>query len=280
MRCERNTMKFSFVFIWTVVLLVIMLLTMPPAAWADETQDLAKQAQNPVANLISLPFQNNTNFNVGPGEDTQNILNIQPVIPFKWNEDWNLITRTIFPIIYQPELTPGYGSTFGWGDLNTTLFLSPAKLGEVLWGAGPIFSFPTATDKVLGTGKYSVGPAAVVLMMPGRWVYGALANNLWSYAGDSDQDTVNQFLFQYFINYNLPEGWYLSSAPIITANWKESGGNRWTVPFGGGVGKIFKIGNQPMNASVQAFVNVEKPDQGPDWTLRLQLQFLFPKSSK
>lgn len=277
MRCERTPMKFSFAFIWTVILFVIMSLTMLPAVRAEETKDLAKQAQNPVADLISLPFQNNTNFNVGPGEDTQNILNIQPVVPFQWNEDWNLITRTIFPIIYQPELTPGYGSTFGWGDLNTTLFWSPVKPGEVVWGAGPIFSFPTATDKVLGTGKYSAGPAAVVLMMPGRWVYGALANNLWSYAGDSDQDTVNQFLLQYFINYNLPEGWYLTSSPIITADWQESNSNRWTIPFGAGVGRIFKIGNQPVNAQVQAFVNVEKPDQGPDWTLRLQLQFLFPK---
>jgi hypothetical protein len=275
-------MRFNYVknfstFMSIVVLLLVGLLIALPTARADETQDLAKQAQNPVANLISLPFQNNTNFNVGPGEDTQNILNIQPVVPFRFTEKWNLVTRTIFPVIYQPELTPGYGSTFGWGDVNTTLFLSPATSGTVIWGAGPIFSFPTATDRVLGTGKYSAGPAAVALMMPGRWVFGALANNIWSYAGDGDRDSVNQFLLQYFINYNLPEGWYLSSAPIITANWEAGSGNKWTIPFGGGVGRIFKIGNQPMNASVQAFVNVDKPDQGPDWTLRLQLQFLFPK---
>jgi hypothetical protein len=109
------------------------------------------------------------------------------------------------------------------------------------------------------------------------WVIGALANNIWSYAGDDDQPDVNQFPLSYFINYNLPQGWYISSAPIITASWKADRGNKWTVPFGGGVGKIFRVGKQPMNAQVQAFCNMDKPDNGPDWTLRLQWQFLFPK---
>ena len=238
---------------------------------------LAKAAQNPVADLISLPLQNNTNFGVGPGDDVQNVLNIQPVMPVELSENWNLITRTIAPVIYQPELVPGYGSEFGLGDINTTLFLSPAKPGKIIWGVGPVFSFPTASDRVLGTDKWSAGPSAVVLTIRGPWVVGALANNLWSYAGDDDRKDVNQFLLQYFINYNLPKGWYISSAPIITANWKADSGNKWTVPFGGGIGKIFRIGKQPVNAQVQAFYNVEKPVNGPEWTLRLQLQFLFPK---
>ena len=238
---------------------------------------LAKAAQNPVADLISLPLQNNTNFGVGPGDDVQNVLNIQPVMPVELSENWNLITRTIAPVIYQPELVPGYGSEFGLGDINTTLFLSPAKPGKIIWGVGPVFSFPTASDRVLGTDKWSAGPSAVVLTIRGPWVVGALANNLWSYAGDDDRKDVNQFLLQYFINYNLPKGWYISSAPIITANWKADSGDKWTVPFGGGIGKIFRIGKQPVNAQVQAFYNVEKPVNGPDWTLRLQLQFLFPK---
>ena len=246
-------------------------------AEGNGTEDLAKAAQNPVANMISLPFQNNTNFGVGPGNDIQNVFNIQPVIPFSLSEDWNLITRTIAPLIYQPELVPGAGSTFGLGDINTTLFLSPAKPGKLIWGLGPVFSFPTATDGVLGTDKWSAGPSAVALTINGPWVIGGLASNLWSYAGDSDRADVNQFLFQYFINYNLADGWYLSSAPIITANWEADSGNQWTIPFGGGVGKIFKIGKQAMNAQMQAFYNVEKPVGSADWTLRLQLQFLFPK---
>lgn len=240
-------------------------------------QELAKAAQNPVADMISLPFQNNINFGVGPGDDVQNVLNIQPVVPIKLSENWNLITRTIAPVIYQPELVPGYGSEFGLGDINTTLFLSPGKPKKIIWGAGPILSFPTASDTALGTDKWSAGPSVVALTIQGPWVVGALANNLWSYAGDDDREDVNQFLFQYFINYNLPKGWYISSAPIITANWEADSGNQWTVPFGGGVGKIFRIGKQPMNAQIQAFYNVERPDNGPDWGLRLQLQFLFPK---
>lgn len=261
----------------TLALLLTLVLAGTPLASADEAADLAKAAQNPVSDLISLPFQNNTNFNVGPNDKTQNILNIQPVAPFKLSVDWNLITRTILPVIYQPELTPGYGSEFGLGDINTTLFLSPAKPGKFMWGAGPILSFPTASDRVLGTDKWSAGPAFVGLTMKGPWVLGILANNLWSYAGTDNRPDVSQFLFQYFINYNMPDGWYLTSAPIITANWKADSSNTWTVPFGGGVGKIFRIGKQPLNASVQCYYNVEKPDNGPDWTLRFQLQFLFPK---
>jgi hypothetical protein len=261
------------------VCLVIAFAMVAHKAWAEDNnaQDLAKAAQNPVADMISLPLQNNTNFGVGPGDDVQNILNVQPVVPLKLNGDWNLITRTIVPLIYQPELAPGYGSEFGLGDINMSLFLSPAKPGEIIWGVGPVLSFPTATDEVLGAEKWSAGPTAVALKIQGPWVVGALASNLWSYAGDDDREDVNQFLFQYFINYNLPQGWYISSAPIITANWKADSGNQWTVPVGGGVGKIFRIGKQPVNAQAQAFYNVERPDNGPDWTLRLQLQFLFPK---
>ena len=113
--------------------------------------------------------------------------------------------------------------------------------------------------------------------MHNHWVIGGLVNNLWSFSGDSDREDVNQFLFQYFINYNMAEGWYLTSSPAITANWEAESDNQWTVPFGGGLGKIFRIGKQPMNAQLQAFYNVEVPEEGPDWTLRFQLQFLFPK---
>jgi hypothetical protein len=188
-----------------------------------------------------------------------------------------LITRTIAPLIYQPEIVPGAGSTFGLGDIKTTLFFSPAKPGKLTWGVGPTFSFPTATDEVLGTEKWSAGASLVALTIQGPWVAGALVDNLWSFAGDDDRADVNQFLLQYFINYNLPNAWYLSSAPIITANWEADKSNKWTIPFGGGVGKIFRIGKQPMNAQIQAFYNAAKPDNGADWTLRLQLQFLFPK---
>ena len=249
-------------------------------ARADEPtssdEELAKKAQNPIANLISLPFQNNTSFDIGPHDRTQNVLNIQPVIPFDLG-DWNLITRTIAPVVYQPDVLSESGGTWGLGDINATLFMSPKSDSDFMWGAGPIFSFPTATDDVLGTGKWGIGPSGVVVYTPGDWVLGALVNNVWGAGGDSDRDNTNRGLFQYFVNYNLPDSWYLTSAPIITADWKEDQDDRFIVPFGGGIGKIFRIGRQPINTSVQAYYNVVRPDAGPRWSLRLQIQFLFPK---
>lgn len=242
-----------------------------------DTKALAEAAQNPVANMISLPLQNNTSFGVGPGDDTQNVLNIQPVVPLSLSEDWNLITRTILPVIYQPAMVEGGDSEFGLGDINATLFVSPAKPGKLIWGVGPVFSLPTATDDVLGTDKWSAGPSVIALTIQGPWVIGGLVSNQWSFAGDDDRADVNSFLFQYFVNYNMDDGWYLSSAPIITANWEADSGNQWTIPFGGGFGKIFKIGKQAMNAQLQSFYNVETPDGGADWSIRFQLQFLFPK---
>jgi len=272
-KCRLTTTLFA-----ALIIFVVAAFTHNYNARAEDkgTEELAKKTQNPVSDLISLPLQNNTNFGIGPHDRTQNVLNIQPVIPINVRE-WNLINRTILPLIYQPDIFDSSGGTFGLGDINSTLFLSPAKPSKFIWGVGPIISFPTATDDVLGSGKWSAGPSAVGLVMPGKWVLGALVNNIWSFAGDSERRSVNQFLLQYFVNYNLPKGWYLSSAPILTANWKADSGNQWTVPFGGGVGKIFRIGKQPMNAQVQAFYNAVKPDNGPDWTLRLQFQFLFPK---
>jgi hypothetical protein len=244
----------------------------------NRDEELRRASQNPVADLISFPIQNNTNFDYGPREKTQNVTNIQPVIPFHFNEDWTVISRTIAPLVYQPEFFDGQGSDFGLGDIQQTLFFAPKEPGRLIWGAGPILSMDTATDDRLGTGKWSAGPAAVALSMQPPWVFGALVQNMWSFAGDSDRDDVNQMLIQPFVNYNLPGGWYLSSSPIITANWEADSDNTWTIPLGGGLGRLFRVGKLPINMSLQAFYNVEKPDDlGPDWTLRFQVQTLFPK---
>lgn len=243
---------------------------------AQSQEELAKAAQNPVAKLISVPFQNNFNFGVGPEQVTQYILNVQPVIPISLNEDWNLITRTIVPIINQPSPAPGISPASGLGDINPTVFLSPAKSGKLIWGIGPTMTIPTATDSQLGNGMWTAGPAVVALTIQGPWVVGALANQQWSFAGWGDED-VSALLIQPFINYNLPNGWYLTSAPILTANWEADGGDKWTVPIGGGVGKIQRFGKLPLNLQLQAFYNVETPEYGPDWQLRIQVQFLFPK---
>ena len=244
------------------------------AGEADEAE-LAKAAQNPIGSLISVPFQNNMNFDVGPADRTQNILNIQPVLPFGIAKNWNLITRTILPVISQPA--PGDERTNGLGDLNSTGWISPKAPGKVIWGVGPSLIFPTATDDVLGSDKWSAGPSVVVLTMPGPWVIGGLASNVWSYAGDEDAADVNSFLAQYFINYNYPSGWYLTSAPIITANWEADSGEKWTIPFGGGIGQVFRIGMLPIHLNVQAYYNVKRPKFGGRWQVGVQWAFLFPK---
>jgi hypothetical protein len=148
----------------------------------------------------------------------------------------------------------------------------------VIWGIGPSITFDSATSREIGSGKYSTGPAAVVVLTPKPWVVGTLVRQLWSFAGDSDRDSVSQLLVQPFVNYNFGEGWYAVSAPIITANWEaKRSADTWLVPIGGGFGKIFSIAGQPMNASLQGYRMVESPKYGPNWEARFQLQFLFPK---
>jgi hypothetical protein len=256
--------------------LAALFITMPLWAAEDETE-LAKQTQNPVADLISIPIQSNFNFNYGTDRDkSQIVTNIQPVVPISLNKDWNLITRTILPVVYTEF--PAYQT--GLGNLQVTGFLSPAKPSKFIWGVGPVFQLPTNTDTSLGSNLWSAGPSAVGLTMQGPWVIGLLVQNIWSIAGPGGRDNskVNQFLAQYFINYNLPKGWYITSSPIITADWTAAGSDQWTVPVGLGMGKIFKIGKLPFNANVSAFYNVIRPSIGPDWSVRGQIALLLPKS--
>lgn len=263
---------------WKVssLLLLALVTSTSNTIYAQSHAELAKAAQNPIANLISLPLQDNINTGIGPDDETQNILNIQPVWPISLNDNWNLITRTILPVISQPDILTGEGRVNGLGDTTFTAFFSPSNSGSLTLGAGPVILLPTATDDTLGSDKWGAGASVVALAMPGNWVVGSLLSNVWSVAGSGDQD-INLFTWQYFINYNLPNAWYLTSAPIITANWEADSDNRWTVPFGGGVGKVFKIGKQPVNTQVSVYKNVESPDLGAEWQYRLQLQFLFPK---
>lgn len=237
-------------------------------------EELATAAQNPVADLISLPFQDILGFGVGPQREVANVLNIQPVVPFHLTDGLNLITRTILPIVTMPNFT-GSGSTTGLGNLTFTGFLSPSHPGKVIWGAGPVATFPTATSPQLGSqSTWGLGPSLVVLAMPGPWVVGALANNVWSVAGAK----ANNFLVQYFANYNFPSGWYVVTAPIVTANWEAPSGQQWDVPFGGGAGRIVWIGPLPFNLTAQAYWHAIRPDFGPTWSLRLTATLLLPRS--
>jgi hypothetical protein len=256
-----------------------------PAA-ASSAEELRKESQNPIANLISVPVQENANFDIFPGNRVQNVVNVQPVIPFSVSKNWNLITRWITPIVYQPipvaqsdappVLTTGVS---GLGDINPSFLFSPKK-SKVIWGVGPTFVFPTATNTTyLGQGKLSMGPSVVVLSQPPHFTLGFLTNNYWSVAGHSDRDkpAVNQFLLQWFVNYNMKKGWYLKTAPIVTSNWRAPGGSRWNVPNGGGFGRIMKLGFQPVNLSAEFYANSIHPTGTSSWTARFSLTLLFPK---
>jgi hypothetical protein len=263
-----------------VVVATVLLICATPLLAQEE--DLRAKTQNPVGSLYSVPLENN--FDFGAPDGGAYVLNIQPVIPITVGSV-NLISRVIIPIASVqgfieglpglPEGTPGDGAT-GLGDINYSLFLSPANPGKLIWGVGPSFGLRTATDPQLGSGKWTVGPTVVVLTQPKPWSMGVLLRQLWSYAGDADRTDVSQFLVQPFVNYNLPGGWYLVSDPVITANWKSDSGV-WTVPSGAGFGKLFAIGNQPINSRILAFYNVARPEAAPDWALKFTIQLLFPK---
>jgi hypothetical protein len=241
--------------------------------------DQAKQAQNPIANLISVPFQNNTNLNAGPDRETLNVLNVQPVIPLSLNSDWNLITRTILPVISAPPVTPQASRANGIGDLLFSAFFSPASSRGWIWGVGPAIQAPTHSDPTLGNNDWGLGPTFVVLHLAAGspWVYGVLVNNIWS-VSSSRSHAYNNGLMQPFVNYNLKYGTYLVSSPIITVNWTAAGGQQWTVPLGGGIGKIVHLGQLPVNMQLSGYYNVARVTEGPNWQIRTQVQFLFPKS--
>jgi len=254
-----------------------------PAHAELSPEDLAKIAQNPVGNLISVPFQENAYLNTGPLDKIQNVLNIQPVIPIHLTSDWNIITRTILPIISLPAFAPGQNRTNGIGDVQISAFLSPANPGAWIWGVGAITQLPTHSNDLLGNNNAGVGPSFVVLHLEhgSPWVYGVLVNNVWSVGNSgnlfSNAAKYNNGLMQPFVNYNFEGGAYLTSSPIFTVNWEARGSQQWTVPMGAGVGKLFKIGKLPLNAQVSGYYSVVKPAFAPNWQVRAQLQFMFPK---
>ncbi|WP_136798988.1 neuromedin U [Desulfosediminicola ganghwensis] len=252
---------------------------------ASAEGDLAKQSQNPVGDMISLPFEY-WHYEGMPNDSSADVVIAKPVYPVNIGK-YNLINRFIIPYISVDAnidgsdlgnvvIPPTNVSENGLGNIQYQGFFSLAEPGEVIYGIGPVLDFPTQSDG-LGSEKWSAGIAAVVLTMPGKWVIGALAQNMWSYAGPGDAPDVNKFLFQYFINYNLANGWYLSMTPIITANWEADSDSTWTIPVGGGIGKLHRFGNQPVDFKLQAYGYAEKPDFGPDWSMVFTLKFLFPK---
>ena len=257
----------------------------------DNAAALAKATQNPVASLISVPLQNNSNFGIGPYDRTGNIFNIQPVIPVKLSDKVMLITRVIQPIVWQPYAAQPTGGQVGFGDMNPTFFFSPANAGKIIYGLGPTFILPTATSQQTGQGKFSLGPSVVALVQPGKWTVGALVSNVFSVAGSGSRPDVNQMSLQWFVNYNLNKGYYLTTGPTVTANWNATGsidaatgdnvgGGVWNVPFGGGIGQVRRLGFQPINWTVQFYGNAVHPQGGPPWSFKFQIALLYPKMPK
>ncbi len=251
----------------------------------DKKEDLAKKSQNPVSNIISLPIEY-WHYDGMANDSSGDALVLKPVYPLGLGKVV-LINRFIVPFIGIDANIPGedYGNISipatsskesGLGNIQYQAFMTPAAPGKIIWGAGPVFDFPTNTNG-LGSDKWSAGAGVLALTMPGNWVVGALVQNVWSFAGPSDAPNVNKLTFQYFINYNLSNGWYLTSTPIMTADWEKSSDQRWTIPLGGGIGKLVRFGKQPVDFKLQAFGNVEKPEGGPEWSLQFAVKFLFPK---
>jgi hypothetical protein len=241
-----------------------------------KAEALAKATLNPIASLISLPLQNNVDWGAGPNDDGfQYKLTVQPVIPISLNEDWNVISRTIVPYVYQEDVI-GTSSQSGLADTVQSLFFSPVKpaKGGWIWGAGPVLQIPTATDDLLGEEKWGAGPTAVVLKQQGHWTYGALVNHVWSFAGESGRDDVNRTFLQPFVSYTTKTFTSVGLNTESTYDWERE---QWTVPVNAFVQQLLKVGTQPISLQLGGRYYAEGPSGAPEWGLRFQVQLLFPK---
>jgi hypothetical protein len=253
--------------------LVVVLLALPSRAAAQTADELAKQTQNPVASLISVPLQGNWDFGLGDRDAAGTLFNLQPVMPFGISKSTNIILRVIMPLISQPG--SGDGRINGTGDILATAFFSPVKSGRIIWGAGPVFLLPAATNASLGSEKFGIGPSVVALTQPGPWTIGILFNQVWSVSGASDRNDVNSTYLQPFANYNLGGGLSAGVAVEGSANWEAD--ETWTAPLLFNVSKVTLLGRRPVSFSVAAGPTIASPAGGPDWRFRLAATFLFPR---
>jgi hypothetical protein len=250
----------------------------PPAA-APESADLAKKLSNPISDLVSVPFQFNWEQNVGPSELTRFILNVQPVMPFEVNSDWNMIARIIMPLVSQPPLFAGDAATFGISDVTASFFFSPRKVTGLTIGVGPVVVVPSTSEPTLGSGKWSMGPTAVALKQEGPWTYGALWNQAWSFSGDPNRSDVNQMFLQPFLAYQATHTITLTVQSEMTANW-EADDQQWTVPLNFLASKLASFGPFPASYAFGVGAFVTHPDVGPSWKIRGAITILLPRAQK
>jgi len=260
---------------WTTRLSFVatMLLALAPRATAQSADELAKQTQNPVAGLISVPLQGNWDFGLGDRDAVGTLLNVQPVMPFGISKSTNVILRVIMPLTSQPA--SGGARINGLGDIVATAFFSPLKSGRLIWGAGPVVLLPAATSNALGSEKFGIGPSVVALTQPGPWTIGALFNQIWSVSGASDRADVNSTFLQPFANYNLGGGLSAGVSVEATANWEAD--EAWTAPLLFSVSKVTLLGKRPVNLALAAGPTIASPDGGASWRFRLVATFLFPR---
>jgi hypothetical protein len=242
--------------------------------------DAARASQNPVADVVILPFEYAVNRDAGPRDNTQQVLTLKPVYPQQIDDEWNWIHRTLIPLIDQPPLSEDSYGRSGLGDITYQGFLSPRDpQGGLIWGVGPQLGLPSATDDVLGTDQWTVGPNVVGLISEGPWMAGTLLANAWTFASnDTDRDRVRIGTIQPLVYYNMDDGWFLGSTPLITAKWSaDKSGDVWTVPVGVGFGRNFLVGKTPVSLSLRPYYNVHRPDEAARWQVIVDLRIIFPQ---
>jgi hypothetical protein len=261
-----------------VIPCITILIAVSFAQYQESLESKIRAAQNPLADRYFLGLQNNTGFGMGPESRANNILNFQPVYAFSFDSSLNITTRLVLPLSYEPDILNNEGGDLGLGDLNASLYLNMANSGPYMIGIGPNFVFPTATSNALGADKWAIGVSLIGEYNQENWLGGILIKNTWSYAGLGERRDINQLTLQPFVNFIIPKtnGLTITTAPTITADW-ELNNDRWTVPIGGGLGYLFRLGAWSTFLSVQAYGDVADSEDRPDWTLQTTAQVFFPK---